>query len=68
MYPDPKRVRGSRHTVCLDQYEDSLVRSLAEYQGEQVGVLLRQMAVREAMRVLGVDSQVMPSTVDQLAA
>ena len=52
MYPDPKRVRAHKVSVCLDAYEHNLLRALAEYQGEQLSVLLRELVVREAQQVL----------------
>ncbi|SOD25231.1 hypothetical protein SAMN05518800_1805 [Variovorax sp. YR752] len=52
-YPDPKRVRTKRHTVCLDDYEDALVQALANYKGEQLGTLLRDLAIKEAREFLG---------------
>lgn len=52
MYPDPSRVRTHKVTLRLDQYEHKLVTALAEYQGEQLSTLLRQMALREASQVL----------------
>ena len=52
-YPDPKRVRDHRLTLRLDDYEHKLVQAMAEYQGEQLSTLVRDMAVREAEQVLG---------------
>ena len=52
MYPDPKRVRDNRHTLRLDDYEEDVIRAVANYQGEQFSTMLRQMAVREAVRCL----------------
>jgi uncharacterized protein (DUF1778 family) len=56
MYPDPKRVRNHRITVRLDDYELKLLTAIADYQGEQVAGLVRQVAVREALGVLGMNS------------
>ncbi|WP_186193162.1 hypothetical protein [Burkholderia gladioli] len=53
MYPDPKRVRNHKHTVRLDDYEQALITALANYQGEQVAVLIRAILMREAAAVLG---------------
>lgn len=53
MYPDPKRVRDNRITIRLDDYEAELVRAMANYQGEQLTTMLRELAMREAGRVLG---------------
>ena len=44
MYPDPKRVRSNRYTIRLDDYEDGLVQAMANYQGEQLATLLRELA------------------------
>lgn len=56
MYPDPKRVRDNRVTIRLDDYEHKLVQALAEYQGEQLAVLLRLLVVKEAQEHLGIAS------------
>lgn len=56
MYPDPKRVRGNRITVRLDDYEHELIQALANYQGEQPAALLRDLIMREASRLLSIDS------------
>lgn len=58
MYPDPKRVRNNRLTLRLDDYEHDLVTALANYQGEQVGTLLRELVMREAQQVLGTGQSV----------
>jgi len=55
MYPDPKRVRNNRLTLRLDDYEHELITALANYQGEQPSALLRQLVIREASAVLGID-------------
>ena len=77
MYPDPKRVRANKVSVCLDAYEHNLLRALAEYQGEQLSVLLRDLVVREAQQVLAATAAAatgaagamgMPSSVAALAA
>lgn len=47
MYSDPNRIRARKITVCLDQYEYKLVEALAEYKGEQLAVLSRQMLMQE---------------------
>ena len=57
MYPDPKRVRAHKVSVCLDAYEHNLLRALAEYQGEQLSVLLRDLVVREDLPGLGVKTE-----------
>jgi len=51
-YPDPKRVRDHRLTLRLDDYEHELVQALANYQGEPLSTLLRDMVVREAQQFL----------------
>lgn len=58
MYPDPQRVRVHKVSVCFDQYEHDLLRALANYQGEQLSVLLRSLVIREAQQVLGVTGSV----------
>ena len=52
MYPDPARIRSQKVTLRLDQYEHKLLQALAEYQGEQLSTLLRQMVMREAQQVM----------------
>lgn len=52
MYPDHKRVRNNRLTLRFDDYEYDLINSLANYQGEQLATLIRQLAMREAANVL----------------
>ncbi len=52
MYPDPKRVRDNRLTLRLDDYEHELVQALANYQGEQLSTLLRELVMREAKQVM----------------
>lgn len=47
MYSDPQRVRAQKITICLDQYEHKLVKALAEYKGEQLSVLAREMLMQE---------------------
>lgn len=54
MYPDPKRVRDNRLTVRFDDYEEKLVRALADYLGEQPSTLIRALAMRQAEELLGV--------------
>ncbi|MBR7777389.1 hypothetical protein [Undibacterium rugosum] len=55
MYPDPKRVRDNRITLRFDDYEHDLITALANYQGEQPSTLLRQLVLREAAALLGLD-------------
>ncbi|RQX99777.1 hypothetical protein [Burkholderia stagnalis] len=52
MYPDPKRVRNHKHTVRFDDYEQAVLTALANYQGEQLAVLIRDIVMREATAVL----------------
>ena len=52
MYPDPKRVRNNKHTVRIDDYEQAVLTALANYQGEQLAVLIREIVMREATAVL----------------
>jgi len=55
MYSDTKRLRDNRVTVRFDDYEHDLITALANYQGEQASVLLRQLILREAVSVLGLN-------------
>ncbi len=48
MYQDNKRVKDNRITIRLDSYEHDLLQALANYQGEQLATLLREMIMREA--------------------
>lgn len=52
MYPDPKRVRNHKHTIRFDDYEQAVLTALANYQGEQLGVLIREIVMREATATL----------------
>ncbi|AQT48770.1 MULTISPECIES: hypothetical protein [Burkholderia] len=52
MYPDPKRIRNNKHTVRFDDYEQAVLTALANYQGEQLAVLIREIVMREATAVL----------------
>ncbi|BAU74368.1 hypothetical protein [Metapseudomonas furukawaii] len=53
MYPDPRRVRDNRVVLRFDDYEHDLIKALANYKGEQLATLLREMVMREATAVLG---------------
>ena len=61
MYPDAKRIR--KHTVALrlDDYEHQLVSSIANYQGEELAVLVRQIVMREALAVIALDDATIDS-------
>lgn len=52
MYPDPKRVRNNKHTIRFDDYEEAVLTALANYQGEQLAVMIREIVMREATAVL----------------
>lgn len=56
MYPDAKRIRKHKVMLRLDDYEHQLVSSIANYQGEQLAVLMRQIIMREALAVIAADS------------
>lgn len=55
MYPDVKRIRTHRVMLRLDDYEHQLVTSIANYQGEELAVLVRQIVMREALAVIAAD-------------
>ena len=55
MYPDAKRIRSHRVMLRLDDYEHQLVSSLANYQGEELAVMVRQIVMREAVAVVASD-------------
>jgi hypothetical protein len=52
MYPDIKRIRNNRIMVRMDQYELAIVESIANYQGEAVATIVRQMVMKEAMAIM----------------
>ncbi|SDG21983.1 hypothetical protein SAMN05216571_106146 [Onishia taeanensis] len=54
MYQDPKRVR-TKSTVYLDQYEADVITALANYLGVPKAEVMRQMMMKEARDVLGID-------------
>jgi hypothetical protein len=56
MYPDIKRIRNNRVMVRMDDYEHALVVSIANYQGESVATIVRQIVMKEAMAVLAQDN------------
>lgn len=57
--------RSMASVVRLDDYEDGLVQTMANYQGEQLATLLRELALPEARQVLGL---VHEPSLDQRAA
>ncbi|AIY43010.1 hypothetical protein LT85_3852 [Collimonas arenae] len=52
MYPDIKRIRNNRIMVRMDHYELAIVESIANYQGEAVSTIVRQMVMKEAMAIM----------------
>ncbi|MCC5882500.1 MAG: hypothetical protein JJU25_07680 [Halomonas sp.] len=54
MYQDPKRVR-TKKTVYLDEYEDGVIVALSNYLGVPKAEVMREMMMKEAREVLGVD-------------
>ncbi|MCE8002554.1 MULTISPECIES: hypothetical protein [Billgrantia] len=65
MYQDPKRVR-TKKTVYLDQYEEGVIIALANYLGVPKAEVMREMMMKEAREVLGVDlAGLTPSITDQ---
>ena len=64
MYPDQNRVRTNRVTLRLDQYEHELLVALANYQGEQLSTLLRDMVILQAQKVLAAPTEGAPALDD----
>ena len=62
MYQDPKRIR-SKATVYLDQYEQDVITALANYLGVPKAEVMRQMMMKEAQEVLGIDLATLTNTV-----
>ena len=62
MYQDPKRVR-TKATVYLDQYEADVITALANYLGVPKAEVMRQMMMKEAREVLGIDPEALTDTV-----
>jgi uncharacterized protein (DUF1778 family) len=60
MYPDAKRIRNNRIMVRLDDYEHSLVTALANYQGNALATVIRQLIMHEAAAVLLNDAVSLP--------
>ncbi|SDJ88838.1 hypothetical protein [Billgrantia gudaonensis] len=67
MYQDPKRVR-TKSTVYLDQYEADVITALANYLGVPKAEVMRQMLMKEARDVLGIDLVGLDATVAQQAS
>ena len=57
MYPDRKRIRDNRLTVRFDDYEEQLMRALPAYLGEQPTTLIRELALRQAEELLGIQRE-----------
>lgn len=55
MYADPKRVRKHRITLSFDDYENAVIESIANYQGDEKAAVLRTMVLREACISLNID-------------
>lgn len=55
MYHDAKRIRSHRVMLRLDHYEHQLVSSIANYQGKELAVLVRQIVMREASAIIALD-------------
>lgn len=66
MYQDPKRIR-MKATVYLDQYEADVITAMANYLGVPKAEVMRQMLMKEAREVLGVDPETLNDTVAALA-
>lgn len=62
MYQDPKRVRA-KHTVYLDEYETAIIQAHANYLGVPKAEVMRQMMLKEAREVLGIDPAGFDTTV-----
>jgi hypothetical protein len=62
MYQDPKRVRKTRVSTNLDDYEAALVQALVDYTGEDRSTLLRQMLIAQLETVLLPTESSMPVT------
>lgn len=56
MYTDPKRVREPYARLRLDRYEAKLLDALVEYTGTSRAELIRDLVMREAVAMCGVDS------------
>lgn len=56
MYTDPQRVRRPYARLNLDRYESKLLDALVEYTGMGRAELIRQLVMREALDVCGLES------------
>lgn len=63
MYQDTKRIR-QRTTVYLDQYEADIITAMANYLGVPKAEVMRQMLMKEARDVLGLDPASLVDTFD----
>lgn len=52
MYQDPKRVRRTRVSINLDDYEAALVQALVDYTGHDRASLIRHMLLAQLETVL----------------
>ncbi len=52
MYQDPKRIRNTRVSINLDDYEAALIQALVDYTGTQRATLIRQMVIAQAEAAL----------------
>jgi len=66
MYQDPKRIR-TKATVYLDQYEAAIIEAHANYLGLPKAEVMRQMLMKEAHDVLGIDPASLTASVDHRA-
>ncbi|QRX80898.1 hypothetical protein [Glaciimonas sp. PAMC28666] len=62
MYADIKRIRNNRVMVRMDEYEHAIVVSLANYQGESVATIVRQIVIKKALAMLAEDTHSVPRT------
>ncbi|MFI8749055.1 ribbon-helix-helix protein, CopG family [Vreelandella lionensis] len=67
MYQDPKRVRSHKATVYLDDYELAIIQAHADYNGVPKAEIMRQMLMKEARDVLGIDLSGLTESIAQRA-
>ncbi|PKH63496.1 MULTISPECIES: ribbon-helix-helix protein, CopG family [unclassified Halomonas] len=67
MYQDPKRVRSHKATVYLDDYELAIIQAHADYNGVPKAEIMRQMLMKEASDVLGIDLAGLTESIAQRA-